>query len=521
MHNIGERIKISYEKETVSLCPECLKTLPAKVYEEDNTIFIEKTCPEHGTFKNTYWHDAELFKESIKYEAEPHPLNNPHNEATNTCPENCGLCSAHKSQTVLGLIDLTNRCNLRCPICFANAAESGTLYEPSQDEIRQMLKNLRNNQPVPTPAIQFAGGEPTVREDLPEIIQMAKDEGFTHTQIATNGIRLATDENYAQELKDVGLNTVYLQFDGMTEEPYIEARNAKLLKTKMKTIENCRKANLGVVLVPTLVKGINDDQVGDIIQFAIDNLDVIRGVVFQPVSFAGRTPSDKVEEQRLTIDDFEKLVEKQTDGAITTEAFYPASTVAPISDLIAALSNHEAEATLTCQEHCGSATYVFKDTDGTIIPITDFIEIDEFIKVLEDAIPGIEKDTRRSKATTTIKSLNKLRKIIDTSKAPEYIDTFTLLRDIFINQDYETLGKFHTNALLVASMHFMDPFNFDNDRVSRCVIHYATPDGRIIPFCSFNSLYREGVEEKFNIPLESDRAKSIMENIEKAKKEKE
>ncbi|WP_069592943.1 tetraether lipid synthase Tes [Methanosphaera sp. WGK6] len=512
-------MEITTISKTKSLCPECLKILDAEVYDEDNTIYIEKTCPEHGNFKNTYWRYADAYKKAINYESEEHPINNPSKIADGDCPSNCGLCNKHESQTVLGLIDVTNRCNLRCPICFANAAASGTLFEPSQDEIRQMLKNLRKNRPVPTTAIQYAGGEPTVRDDIVELIKIAKEEGFTHTQIATNGIALANNENLAQELKDAGLNTVYLQFDGITEEPYIKTRNANILGKKIEAIENCRKANLGIVLVPTLVTGINDDQIGDIIQFALDNIDVIRGVNFQPVSFAGRTPSDKVEEQRITIDDFMKAIEKQTNGNIPENSFYPASSVAPISDLIAAMNESEAEVTLTCHEHCGVGTYIFKETDGSIIPITEFINVDKFISLIEESIPGFEKQSRLSKTKTIAKALKELPKTVNTHETPSYLDMTNLLKNIFIKKDYEALGDFHMNALLVSSMHFMDPFNFDQNRVRRCVIHYATPDGRIIPFCTMNNIYREEIEEKCHIPLDSDRAKAIMDNIRKAKLE--
>ncbi|MBE6488937.1 MAG: radical SAM protein [Methanosphaera stadtmanae] len=498
--------------KTKSLCPECLKILDAEVYIEDNKVFIEKNCPEHGNFKNTYWRNADAYKAAINYEAEPHKLENL-NEATGDCPSNCGLCEYHKSQTVLGLIDVTNRCNLRCPICFANAAASGTLYEPSQDEIRKMLRVLRENQPVPTPAIQYAGGEPTVRKDIVELIKIAKEEGFTHTQIATNGLALANDENLAKELKDAGLNTVYLQFDGITEEPYIKTRNADIFSKKIEAIENCRKASLGVVLVPTLVTGINDDQIGGIINFALDNIDIIRGINFQPVSFAGRTPSDKVEEQRITVDDLMYQVEEQTNGMIKKDAFYSASTVAPISDLISAISNSEAEVTLTCHEHCGVGTYVFKEEDGSVIPITDFIDVDKFMELIEKSIPDVSKDSKIAKTKAIARALKTLPKTVDTSKSPSYINVTDLLKNIFIKQDYTSLGDFHVNALLISCMHFMDPFNFDQDRVSRCVIHYATPDGKIIPFCTMNNIYRESVEEEFHIPLESDRAKEILANI--------
>ena len=378
-----------------------------------------------------------------------------------------------------------------------------------------MLKNLRKNQPVATPAIQYSGGEPTVRKDIVELIKIAKEEGFTHTQIATNGIALANDENLAKELKQAGLNTVYLQFDGVTEEPYIKTRNANILSKKIEAIENCRKARLGIVLVPTLVEGINNDQVGDIIKFALDNIDVIRGVNFQPVSFAGRTPSDQVEEQRITIDDFMKNVEKQTDFNITEDAFYSASTVAPISDLISAMSGTEAEVALTCHEHCGIGTYVFKEEDGSVIPITDFIDVDKFMNLIEKSIPDIQKNSKISKTKTIARALKELPKTVDTKKSPSYIDIIELLKNIFIKKDYDALGDFHVNALLISCMHFMDPFNFDQDRVRRCVIHYATPDGRIIPFCSMNNIYRPNIEEKFNIPLNSDRAREILANLNK------
>jgi uncharacterized radical SAM superfamily Fe-S cluster-containing enzyme len=346
-----------------------------------------------------------------------------------------------------------------------------------------------------------------------ELIKIAKEEGFTHTQIATNGLALANDENLAKELKAAGLNTVYLQFDGITPEPYIKTRAADIFDKKIEAIENCRKAGLGIVLVPTLVTGINDDQIGGIINFALDNIDIIRGVNFQPVSFAGRTPSDKVEEQRITIDDLMKQVEIQTDGMIPHDAFYSASTVAPVSDLIAAMSDNDAEVTLTCHEHCGVGTYVFKEDDGTVIPITKFIDVDKFINLIEKSIPDVSKNTKLSKTKTVARALKELPKTVNKDNSPSYINITDLLKNIFIKKDYSSLGDFHINALLISCMHFMDPFNFDQDRVSRCVIHYAVPDGRIIPFCSMNNIYRESVEEEFHIPLNSPRAKEIISKM--------
>lgn len=487
-------------KKTKSLCPVCLKPLDAEVYEADGKIWIKKECPEHGKFNNTYWSDSKLYNLVDQYNPIVQDIENPQVHKAGGCPQNCGICEEHESSTVLGLIDVTNRCNLKCPICFANAAVSKKLFEPSVEEIRAMLKNLRGEKPVGTPAIQYAGGEPTVRKNLPELIKLAKEEGFSHTQIATNGIRLAKKEGYAQELKDAGLNTVYLQFDGVTEEPYIQSRNKNLLPIKLEAIEKCREAGLGIVLVPTVVKGINDDQVGDIIRFAIENIDIVHGVNFQPVAFAGRTPADQVEEQRITIPDFINLVNEQTDGQIATEDFYSATSVQPVTEFIGALQGEEPPVTLNCHQHCGSATYIFMDGDK-IIPVTRFIDVDKFLSFLDRYATKLENGGFAIKSRVLASATKNIPKVLNMSEAPSGLDIKKILLDIFKEQSYEALGEFHVNSLLVSCMHFMDPFNFDEDRVKKCVIHYAVPDGRIIPFCTMNSIYRQEIEDEFSVPL--------------------
>jgi uncharacterized radical SAM superfamily Fe-S cluster-containing enzyme len=490
-------------KKTKSLCPQCLSIVDAEVYEDNDKIMIKKECKEHGIFDSTYWSDDELYMKASEMDHKGDGIYNPQTSSENECPLNCGVCPEHESQTILGLIDVTNRCNLKCPVCFANAAVSKHLYEPSYEEIRKMLQNLRSNKPVPAPAIQYAGGEPTVRKDLVDLIKLAKEEGFRHTQIATNGLRLARSPKLVKELKEAELNTVYLQFDGVTEEPYLKIRNKNLLATKLKAIENCRKAKLGIVLVPTIIKGINDDQIGDIIRFAVDNIDIIRGVNFQPVSFAGRTPSDEVEEQRITIPDFEVLVEKQTDSKIKVEDFYPASCVSPVSEFIEAIEGKR-QVTFTCHQHCGAATYIFID-NGEIIPITQFVDVDRFFGLLSKSTKDVKKGGLTGKAKTVARATLELPRTIDMSKSPSSVDIKTILTSVFKERSYNALGDFHHNTLLIACMHFMDPWNFDQDRVKRCVIHYAVPDGRIIPFCSMNNIYREEIEKKFAVPLEKER----------------
>ena len=501
-------------KKTVSLCPICFEPLEAEVFEKDGKVWIKKECSEHGAFENTYWTDAELYNRVNGFDPSIKSIENSQISRSDMddagCPTNCGICEDHETSTVLGLIDVTNRCNLKCPVCFANAAVSKKLYEPSFEEIRQMLKNLRNLKPSPTPAIQYAGGEPTVRKDIVELIKLAKEEGFSHTQIATNGLRLARKESLAKELAEAGLNTVYLQFDGVTEEPYIYNRGKNLLPQKIQAIENCRKAGLGVVLVPTLVKGINDDQVGDIIQFAIKNIDIIHGVNFQPVSFAGRTPQEKVEEQRITIPDFVDLVSKQTDDQIESSDFYPPSSVEPISHFIGALEGKEPSVTLNCHQHCGIATYIFID-DEKIIPVTRFIDVDELFEFLDESADKLEDGGFAIKSRVLAKAIKEIPKVLDKKEAPESLDISKILVNVFKERSYEALGDFHHKSLLISCMHFMDPFNFDEDRVKKCVIHYAVPDGRIIPFCTMNSMYRQGIEEEFSVPFKNGKKSKVEE----------
>lgn len=487
--------------KTLSLCPVCLKKIEADVFEEDGKVIIEKECEEHGKFRDIYWSDSELYAKYGKYEYIGNNLKNVNTERKNGCPFDCGLCPDHISTTVLANLDVTNRCNLNCPICFANANHTKMIYEPSLEEIKQMMVNLRNED-IACPAIQFTGGEPTIREDLPEIIKMAREFGFIHVQIATNGIKLQNVE-YIKKLKEAGLSTIYLQFDGLTEKSYLTARGKNLLPIKLKVIERCRAADFrSIVLVPTLVKGVNDDQIGDIIRFAAKNVDVVRNVNVQPVSFIGRIDENKRFEQRITIPDFVKLVEEQTNGEISKEDFYPVPSVVPIS-LFVELWENKPTAKLSSHQHCGAATYVFVE-DGKLIPITRFFDVEGFIELLNDISQGVKnppKLTKTERAEIILKIMKKLPSLVEHSKAPSNVKLIETIIKI-LKGDNDALVKFHYKSILVGCMHFMDPYNFDTRRTQRCVIHYATPDGRIIPFCTYNTLYRKEMEEKYSIPIE-------------------
>lgn len=477
-------------KQTKSICPECFKVLDATIYEDKNKVYIKKECPEHGKFRDVYWSDYEQYQRAEQFRCEGDGIENPRTETKLDCPLDCGLCPQHKSHTGLAIIDVTNRCNLRCPVCFANASAAGYVYEPSKKEIQAMLENFRQNKPVPAPALQFSGGEPTIRKNLFELIRMAKELGFEHVEVNTNGLRLAQNVEYCRGLKEAGISTIYLQFDGLTSDVYEFTRGCDLLDNKMKAIENCRKAGIeSIVLVVTLIKGVNDHQLGDIVRFAVENFDIIRCVNVQPVSLCGRLPEKERTKMRITIPDFMRLVEEQTDRKIKVSDFYPVSTVVPISKAVGALKDKR-YVEFTAHPHCGMATYVFIE-DGEMVPITRYGNVEKFIKTMKKVYESASKGHKKRAKLLLIGVLRHIK--------------FGLLRKYLLpilrTGSYESLGELHRKMLLISSMHFMDPYNFDLERVQRCCIHYGVPDGRIIPFCTMNSIHRSKIEERLGIPI--------------------
>ena len=356
-------------KTTRSICPECLKAIDATIYEDDGKVFIKKDCAEHGHFQELYWSDYDQYVRAEKFRFDGEGISNPRTEKKNGCPNDCGICPEHKSHTALAIIDVTNRCNLTCPVCFANAAAAGYVYEPTKEQIVGMLENLRANKPVPATALQFSGGEPTIRKDLFDFIRKAKELGFSHVEVNTNGLRLSQSVEYCKQLKEAGVSTIYLQFDGLTSDVFKFIRGVDLLDIKMKAIENLRAAGFdSVVLVVTLVKGVNDHQLGDIVNFAVKNFDVIRCINVQPVSLCGRLPQTEREKMRITIPDFMKAIEEQTKGMIKTSDFYPVPSVAIVSKAVGALKDRR-YLEFTAHPHCGMATYLMID-NGKVKTIT-------------------------------------------------------------------------------------------------------------------------------------------------------
>ncbi len=485
---------ITLPYKTQSLCPECLKIVEAEVYEDNGKVMIRKSCEEHGEFVDIYWGDAEIFRKASRFTFDGHGIATPITEY-DLCPFSCGLCNNHKSHTALLNIVLTNRCDLACWYCFFYAKRAGYVYEPTLEQIRSMVRRAKNMKPIGCNAVQLTGGEPTLRDDIIEIIKMIKEEGYEHIQLNTNGIRLAREDDFALKIREAGVNTVYLSFDGVDEKT-----NPKNHYEVPRILENCRKAELGIVLVPTVIRGVNDHQLGDIIRFAADNIDIVRGVNFQPVSLVGSMPRKEREKFRITIPDCIKLIEEQTDGEISREDFYPVPSVTPISKFVEALTG-KPQYELTTHFACGMATYVFKE-NGKLIPITRFVDVEGLFEFLLEKAESIKES--RMKTVRALKNVIDLRKFVDSSKAPKGFNVAKILFDVLVKHDYSTLGEFHLKSLFIGMMHFQDLYNYDIARVQKCEIHYATPDGRIIPFCSFNvlpELYRDKIQEEYGIPV--------------------
>ena len=499
-------------KTVESVCPECMRLIDARLFEHDGEVWMEKTCPEHGRFEDIYWRDARLYLKAEQYHyGEGDGIANPNTPATGRCPNQCGLCPDHVSNTALGNIDLTNRCNLNCPICFANSDAAGYVYEPTFEQVLTMLRTYRAMRPAPGRAIQFSGGEPTLHPRFLDCLRAAVEMGFSHTQIATNGLRLAREEDFAKRCEDAGLHDVYLQFDGVTDEVYRKTRGRALMDEKMRAVERIMETDMKIVLVPTIVRGFNDHQVGAIVQFALDRIETISGISFQPVAFTGRISTDQRLAQRYTLTDMAHDVARQTGISDPLEDWYPLSCVQPFTRLVAAVRG-EPNIVMSCHPHCSLGTYLFVGTDGRPVPVPQFFNL----KGLLDDMWRLAKktETSRFKFFTKTRAFLALKRHWRGDAAPagmtfkDWLHALNGMVDKNVGRGQE--GKQTFRSLLVAGMHFMDRYNYETARTRRCVIHYADPDGRLYPFCTYNSgpVYRNRVEQKFAMTPAAYRAQA-------------
>ncbi len=437
---------------TESVCPECLARIPADRVSDGADIFLEKTCPEHGAFRTVLWRGKPYYALWARPKIPSFPQN-PFTEVRDGCPYDCGLCGDHRQHTCSVLLEVTQRCDLRCPVCFADAGKSSaddwTLSEVSAWYDRLLACGGPFN-------IQFSGGEPCLRDDLPEMIRLGRAKGFSFFQVNTNGLRIACEPAYLAKLKDAGLTTVFLQFDGTNDAIYRQIRGRDLLEQKLQALANCVEQGVGVVLVPTLIPGINTGDIGNIIRLALANMPAARGVHFQPVSYFGRYPAGLDQEARITLPEVIREIETQTGGMMPAESFCPPGCENAL-----------------CSFH---ANFVLMP-NGVLKPLSHFQETTCGCKPII-AAEGAARARKFVSANWANPGSAPQTSIFHQRPSLDDLDFF--------------LERKRTYTFCISGMAFQDAWNLDLERLRDCCIHVASPDGRLVPFCAYNLTDRQG-----------------------------
>ena len=491
-----------------TLCPECSCLILGRYFAHDGIVWIEKTCPEHGYFRDKINTDVKLYlRATLAGWQDERGATQPQVSGANACPTDCGLCNQHHSTSCLAQIDLTNRCNLNCPVCFASANQAGYLAEPPYEMVVEYLRALRNQHPHPATAIQFTGGEPTLHPDFCKIVKTACEMGFSHVQIATNGLRIAERE-FAEQAAESGLHTLYLQFDGLDDEQYRRLRGRPLLETKLKAIENCRQTGMKVCFVPTIVKTINDDQVAKIFRYAVENADVVSGISYQPVAFTGRISREELDRQRYTLGDLAHDL-AACSGADPERHFFPLNFMTPLARIMQTLDG-KPKIRPSCHSDCAFGSYFFITPDQQAIPVPKLFDMVKLMRGFNELAARIERQ-RPGKMANWKDKLDLVLTFLRSYQWRERdfrVTPLTFVRALrgMTNKaaGRGTAGQKTYRTLMAAGMHFMDRYNYDTERIKRCVILYSTPDG-VYPFCTINGgpTYRPYLEKMIAQPLGS------------------
>lgn len=449
MDNAGELLE-----RTTSICPGCFALLPAEIRARGCGVYLVKTCPLHGPFRGLIWSDRELYERSFRY-TKPGTLPVEFGASRRRgCPYDCGICPDHQQHTCLAIVEITQRCNLQCPICIAS---SGSGWNLSIERIRGMLRSLLRYEGHPIP-IQFSGGEPTVRKDLVDIVRAAKELGFTFMEIDSNGVELARRRDLAARLVDAGLSGVYLQFDGFSPEATARIRGRDLLDVKLEAIRRCQEGGLPVTLGVTVVKGVNDGELWDIVRFGIEQRLV--GANFQPFTPSGRYPHELGSpDERMTTSDVMRGVEQQSAGRILATDFI----------------------SIPCQDNrCAVLAYLLVK-DSEIVPVNRMVDVGYVLDYYanlsnwDDLLQGL-----RDAAW----SLWSCSAMVGCSNPAALADL--------------CCGKFsNADAYFTVGCHGMqDRWNFDIGRVKKCCFQALIPSGRLVPFCLYNlGLYQREAGE--------------------------
>jgi hypothetical protein len=510
-----ERTKppLGWPRQTDSLCPTCTKEarsavlsgrddlskyiegrpgeIKADIIERDGQVLMVKTCSLHGTFEDVMSIDP-AFLRRIEELFPGRDF-----EAPRSSLRNHGSSSVKYGRGSVLTIDLTNRCNMMCDPCFMDANQVGYVHELEWDDIKKLLDDSLTIKPRRQMSVQFSGGEPTLSPHFLEAIRYARDVGYFCVQCASNGIAFAQDPELCQRAKQVGLRLCYLQFDGVTNEANSHRKVGNLFDIKLRAIENLAAAGIDVVLVVTVVNGVNNDQVGPIVEFAVENADKITVVSFQPVSFTGRDEdiSDEVRnKQRYTLSHLAHDMKGQLGAVEPLRDWFPLSAMNPFSDVVDVLLGPTSDwgaLKCGCHPNCGIGTVLLVHKGSKqMVPVGQFLDIEQILRDMQDiADAGLGK-----KRTLAEISLSLIRNF-EPERAPAGYSFTEFVRQFLsqIGAKGDRVGasegdarQFEWRFLFVAGMWFQDLFNYDFRRTEMCIIPYGTQMGEI-SFCAYNT----------------------------------
>jgi len=453
--------KYVYYDYTISLCPECLKRIEAKIVFEDGNVYMLKTCPEHGFHRTIIATDIEYYKRIRNYnKASETPLQF-NTKVHYGCPYDCGLCTDHEQHSCLTLVEITDRCNLSCPTCYAMSSPHYGRHR-TVEEVEKMLDIIVANEGQPD-VVQLSGGEPTIHPQFFEILDIAKKKPIKHLMVNTNGIRIANDPGFAERLATYMPDfELYLQFDSFRPEVLQTLRGKDLTDVRYKAIEKLNELNLSTTLVVTVQKGLNDDETGKIIEYALKQK-CVRGVTFQPVQIAGRFEHNP-DKNRMT------LTEVRNDILTQTDIFKP-------NDIIPVPCNPDALA----------MAYALK-INGKVIPLTNMIDPAYLLDNSRNTIV-YEQDTELHEHLIKIFSTG-----ISVDRVSESMhQLMCCLPEIYAP------GLSYENLFRIIIMRFIDAYDFDVRAIKKSCVHIVSKDGRIIPFETMNLFYRDEKEQHLNV----------------------
>lgn len=491
---------ISGKRDVSVLIDEKIGEIKAQIIERDGQIWMIKDCATHGHFEDIMAIDSKFLKHIETMfpgrDIQAHNDEKLHNHGTSTIKYGRG--------SVL-TVDLTNRCNMMCDPCFMDANQVGFVHELSMDDIREILDNAISIKPRRQMSVQFSGGEPTISPHFLESIRYSRKVGYNSVQAATNGIEFAKSKEFCREAAEAGLRYVYLQFDGIGNDANSHRQVGNLFDVKLRAINNLHEAGVEIVLVTTLVNGINNDQVGSIIRFALDNPKKIAFLSFQPVSFTGRdeeiTPERRMQ-QRYTLSHLANDVKSQVGITEPTRDWFPLSLMGAFADFADLVHGPDADwgqVSCGCHPNCGVGTAVMIDKETKEMnPVPEFLNIPGLVKDMQKIT-----DAARGKWMSNLMMGLTLLKHYNPYKSPTNFTLYELFKKFdksfgLTGKDYGKVDGQRTstdiekrradrwNFLFIAGMWFQDLFNYDFRRTEMCIIPYGTQEGEI-SFCAYNT----------------------------------